>query len=181
MRAVAAKREKVEDRSRKRKKLARFLASRPIPAVLGPDAGYYIVDHHHLSLALLQSEVEEAFVHVIGDMSSMTFATFWRQMSRTGWLHPFDECGRRIRPHALPASLTELGHDPYRDLAWSVRKAGGFAKSPAPYAEFRWAQFYRSNIAGELIDRDYKAAFARAWKLTMSEDARHLPGYVGYA
>lgn len=179
MRAVAAKREKIEARSRKRKK--RFLAARPIPAVRGPGEAYYIVDHHHLSVALLQSDVEKAFVHVIDDMSELSFESFWRRMFRIGWLHPYDEAGRRIRPHALPARLSELGHDPYRDLAWSVRRAGGFAKSGEPYAEFHWAQFYRSHIPEEMIGGRYKAAFSLAMSLTRSDRARHLPGFIAPA
>src|SRR5262249_15226064 len=51
MRAVEAKREKVERRARSLRKLRRYLENRPIPAVRGPNDDLFIIDHHHLSLA----------------------------------------------------------------------------------------------------------------------------------
>lgn len=179
MRAVAAKREKVETRALKRRKMMAFLEKRPIPAVRGPGEGYYIIDHHHLSLALWQSDVDEAFVRVIEDLSGLGRPTFWRAMAATGWMHPYDETGRRIPATELPSTLYQLRSDPYRDLAWSVREEGGFEKSRAPYAEFRWAQFFRERIAPTSVKRNYDRALDKAMLLARSRDARHLPGYVG--
>jgi hypothetical protein len=179
MKAVAAKREKVERRTDSRKAITRYLEKRPIPAVRGPGNDYYIIDHHHLSMALHQSEVTEAFVRVIGDLSRLPRAEFWRRMAERGCLHPYDHHGARIHPSALPAAIPHLKRDAYRDLAWSVREGGGFVKSERPYAEFRWAQFFRGRIPRTSVLRDFEHAHDRAMMLARSEGASHLPGFIG--
>ncbi len=178
MRAVAAKREKVEERARKPKKIERFLVERPIPAVRGPDEAFYIVDHHHLSLALWQSRVSTAFVTIIDDYSRLPRSRFWEEMEEEGLLYPFDEKGRRIHPTHLPRAIVALRADPFRDLAWSVRENGGFRKTRVPFAEFRWAEFFRHEIPQRLVTNDYDKAVSRAHKLARSDAARGLPGAV---
>lgn len=179
MRAVEVKRRKLERRLGRSKKILQYLGERPIPSVLGPGGELFIVDHHHLSLALLQAEVTEAFVQVIDDLSQLPRTAFWQQMEAAGRLHPFDEAGRRMLPSRLPRRLTALRHDPYRDLAWSVREAGAFEKSLEPYSEFRWAAFFRTRIAPHTLKQNYDAAVTKAIRLTRHADAAGLPGFVG--
>jgi hypothetical protein len=179
MRAVDAKREKVERRARSNRKLRRFLEDRPIPAVLGPNDDLFIIDHHHLSLALLKSDVEEAFVKVVGDLSALRRKRFLQEMAYLGLLHAYDGHGRAVCPTKLPERLDELRGDPYRDLAWSVREAGGFAKTGKPYAEFRWADFFRSRIPRSSVRRDFDYAHDRAMWLARSREAVRMPGYIG--
>lgn len=177
MRAVAAKREKVEHRAQKQKKIVRFLEERPIPAVRGPGNAFYIIDHHHLSLALCQSQVRSAFVEVVGDFSSFSAVRFWRRMESEGWVYPFDEKGNRVHPATIPSAIPALKADHYRDLAWSVREAGGYKKTRAPYAEFRWADFFRQRITLSSVRRDYETSVEVAMKLARSPAAAHLPGH----
>jgi hypothetical protein len=179
MLAVAAKREKLAERSRRPKKLKRFLAQRPIPAVQGPEGNFHIVDHHHLGLALWQSEIDCAFVQVIDDLSTMPRARFWSCMEAEGRLYPFDEQGRRISPAQLPASISNLKHDPFRDLAWAVRENGGFQKSGVPYSEFRWAQFFRDHFSERQLHTDFAKSLRNAMKLATRREAAALPGYRG--
>jgi hypothetical protein len=179
MRAVAAKREKLERRARCRRKLRRFIEERPIPAVRGPDDDLFIIDHHHLSLALLKSDVDEAFVRVVGDLSHLPRKRFLRQMATFGLLHAYDAHGRPVCPTELPETLDELRGDPYRDLAWSVREAGGFAKTGKPYAEFRWADFFRTRIPRAIVRCDFDYAHDRAMWLARSHEAAQMPGYIG--
>lgn len=176
MRAVAAKRERLESKLKKRRRILRFLENRPIPAVRGPGNSFYIVDHHHLSLALWQSDVEVAFVHVIDDLSRLSPKAFWRQMSLDGRVYPFDETGRKISASSLPREISALRSDIYRDLAWSVREEGGFEKTHAPYSEFVWAAFFRERICARQLATDYEAAVDEAVKLARSKLARGLPG-----
>lgn len=178
MRAVAAKREKVERRAASARKLRRYLENRPVPAVIGPDNAYYIIDHHHLSLALWQSEVDEAFVRVVGDLSNLTAKRFLRRMSDFGLLHAYDQKGARTCPTRLPKSLADLKSDRYRDLAWSVRESGGYEKTDAPFAEFRWANYFRGRIAASTVRQDFELAHDKAMWLARSPGARALPGYV---
>jgi hypothetical protein len=179
MRAVAAKREKVERRARSSRKLRRFLEDRPIPAICGPDDDFFIIDHHHLGLALLKSDVEEAFIAVVGDLSYLSCGGFLQRMAALGMLHAYDGHGRPVSATKLPTRLDDLRCDPYRDLAWSVREAGGFAKTGMPYAEFRWADFFRARIPRSTVQRDFDYAHDRAIWLARSREAARMPGFVG--
>ncbi len=178
MRAVALKRRKVEKHVATPRKIERYLDHRPIPSVIGPGGDLFMIDHHHLGLALWQAEVETAFVVVIEDFSVLPVAMFWHRMEQGGWLRPFDEEGRRIAPSKLPKRIKGLRQDRYRDLSWSVREAGGFVKSPQPYSEFLWADFFRTRVSESLIAKNYDVAVAKALKLSRSSQARHLPGFT---
>jgi hypothetical protein len=179
MRAVRAKRQQLADRLHKPRKVANFLESRAFPAVRGPGSAYYIVDQHHLSLALWQNRIHHAYIRVIDDLSELSQGLFWPRMEARGQLHPYDHNGCRIDPERLPASITALRPDHYRDLAWSVREHGGFKKSQANYAEFRWADFFRQHLPEQLLCRNFEKALKRACKLARSPAAADLPGYSG--
>ncbi len=178
-RAVAAKRRRLGSHLRKPRKLARYLARRPIPAVYGPGCEIYIVDHHHLSVALLDSGVSAAYVEILDDYSSLTPAKFWSAMETRGLVYPFDETGRRVAVSRLPRGVRNLRPDPYRDLAWSVREAGGFRKTRAPFSEFRWAEFFRARVDPLLVASDYRRAVAQATLFARSAQAVDLPGFKG--
>ena len=141
MRAVEAKRRKIERLSGSTRKLRRFLEKRRIPAVIGPGENYYIIDHHHLSLALWQSEIDEVFVRVIGDFSDMPKPAFLHAMAAFGWLHACDARGRNVCPTRLPASLDQLRADLYNGQFSTTylsrararrRSCFSFATSPRP-------------------------------------------------
>lgn len=176
MRAVKFKRRKIEERSTKR--IEKVLSGKPIPTVRGPDNELYIVDHHHFGLALWQSGVESAYVRVIDDISALPRRQFWRRMEASGRVYLFDEEGQRISPEHLPTCLRGLRHDPFRDIAWAAREEGGFAKSPEPFAEFRWANFFRDRIPASLVLGNYDRAISKALKLCRSREAGGLPGYL---
>jgi hypothetical protein len=177
MRAVAAKRQRIKGRSQSTRRIESYLGKRVIPAILGPEREVYMLDRHHMSLALHRSGIQDVFVSILADLSAMPRERFWRRMERDGLLHPYDATGARIHPSQLPTSVCELAHDPYRDLAWSVRRMGGFKKTVLPFSEFRWANFFRARIARELVHRDYGMAVRKALCLTGSRAARALPGY----
>ncbi len=149
------------------------------PAVLGPKGDHYIVDHHHLGIALIEDGVRYAMVAVLDDLSWLEPAVFWRTMEFRSWSHPYDNRGHRQDYHKIPRRLTQLEDDPYRSLAGMVRRAGGFAKDQAPFVEFLWADFYRPRIAPRLIRREPRRATALGVRLARSRDARYLPGWTG--
>lgn len=177
MRAVKRKQLKIRDRSERG--LDKVLRARPIPAVRGPGGGLFIIDHHHFGLALWQADVSDVYARVIADRSRFSQPVFWRRMEADGRLYPFDERGERIRYDRLPAHLSELRHDPYRDIAWQVREAGGFDKSHIPYAEFCWANFFRERIPLARVRDDFDAAVGKAMRLCRCRSAADLPGYRG--
>jgi hypothetical protein len=178
MRAVTAKRQQLKCRLESTRKIERYLEKRPIPAVVGPAQELYIIDRHHLSLALCRSGIRDVCVALLADLSALPRASFWARMEQYGMLHPYDALGFRIHPSRLPKSIEELAHDPYRDLAWSVRRVGGFDKTVMPFSEFRWANFFRARISPDLVARDYSRAVRRALRLARARSAQSLPGYA---
>ncbi|OYZ22227.1 MAG: hypothetical protein B7Y39_07990 [Bdellovibrio sp. 28-41-41] len=81
----------------------------------------------------------------------------------------------------MPRYITWLKNDPYRALAGKVRQKDGFKKTEIPFAEFEWADFFRSRISEELVDKDYNKAVAIALRLSKTDEAKQLPGYNGNA
>jgi hypothetical protein len=136
-----------------------------------------MIDRHHLGLALWHAEIDRARVQIVRDLSDLPRRTFFARMERLGFLHPFDERGRRIDASDLPIRLDELRADPYRDLAWSVREAGGFLKSQRPFAEFQWAAFFRPRITRSALRDDYDQAVRKATRMARMRAAQHLPGW----
>lgn len=156
-----------------------FLGDHALPAVLGPDGRYFITDHHHLGRALLEEEVETVYVSATRDLSALPLDEFWTVMDHLQCAHPYDADGVRQPFDAMPRKLTRLTDDPYRSLAADVRRAGGYAKETAPFAEFLWADFLRRRVSAKLLDHDPRAALARALPLCHAPEAEHLPGWSG--
>jgi hypothetical protein len=159
--------------------LPKFLRSHMVPTILGPGDAHYVIDHHHLALALHEEGVDSVFVTVVADLSRLPADPFWNMMDFHGWAHPYDGKGRR-RPFAdLPKTVASLEDDPYRSLAGGLRYNGGFAKDSTPFAEFLWADFFRPRIKAKTIKSDFDAAMAEAMKLAKTGDADYLPGWCG--
>jgi hypothetical protein len=149
------------------------------PAVFGPGEDYYIVDHHHLGIALLEAGVDDVCVAVMDDMSWLKRPIFWRTMEFRSWSHPYDSGGNRRDYKDMPQRLADLEDDPYRGLAGLVRNAGGFAKNEAPFVEFLWADFFRPLISKQQIKQSLKRATRLGLRLARSDAARYLPGWSG--
>jgi hypothetical protein len=151
------------------------------PAVLGPGGSYFIVDHHHLGVALLEEGIDEVFVTVLDDLSWLKPSVFWRTMEFRSWSHPYDSRGLRRDYRDMPPGLSQLEDDPYRSLAGLVRAAGGFAKDQAPFVEFLWADFFRQHIAARTLKKNLRRATRAGIRLAQSSEARYLPGWSGTA
>ena len=174
---VALKRREWAQLSKKHRKA--LLASHWFPAVLGPRGRSYIVDHHHLGLALLEEGVERIKLMVLDDLSYLVPTIFWRVMEQRNWVHPFDASGKR-RPYTdIPARIVDLVDDPHRSLAGMLRSAGGFAKDASPFAEFLWADYLRQHIPRNQIRKAIDVALREAQGLAKSPLARYLPGWSG--
>ena len=126
MREVEDKRKRLH--GQKGKKMGKFVGGHMIPVVWGPKERYYIVDHHHLSLALHKEGWEHVLVTVISDLRQLAGDAFWTFCDHHGWVYPYDANGRRRDFSELPKSVTGLKDDPFRSLAGELRRAGGFAK-----------------------------------------------------
>jgi hypothetical protein len=149
------------------------------PAVVGPKGHCYIVDHHHLSLALMDEGVEEVAVAVLDDLSRLEREVFWRVLEFRAWCHPYDAAGRRCDYKRIPKRLRDLKDDPYRSLAAFVRNAGGFAKSQQPFAEFLWADYFRMRMKFSALQQLSKKVVRTGIRLARHRDASYLPGWSG--
>ena len=165
----------------KKKERQQVLESHVFPAVLGLEGAYYIVDHHHLGIALIEQGLKEVWVTKLDDLSWLEPGIFWRTMEFRSWTHPYDHRGRRRDFTDMPRKLIRLQNDPYRSLAGLVRLAGGYAKDLAPFSEFLWADFFRPQVSARLIADERVRATRMGVKLARSNDACYLPGWIGNA
>jgi hypothetical protein len=179
-REVAEKRREWRDRAEKSaKKAAQYLGSHMVPTVLGPSGRHYLIDHHHLALALQEEEQEEVLVTVNADLSALPKAAFWTYLDNRALCHPYDAAGKRRDFDAIPKSISGLADDPYRSLAGELRRVGGFAKDTTPFSEFLWADFLRPRVKPKLIGEHFSAALEKALSLSKTEAASYLPGWCG--
>jgi hypothetical protein len=177
MREVAEKRKRWRETGTK--KGEKFLGKHMIPVILGPKRRHYVIDHHHLALALHEEKIRDLAVTVVANLSRLENDEFWTVMDNHGWMHPFDAKGRRRHYEDIPKAVTAMVDDPYRSLAGELRRAGGFAKDTTPFSEFIWADFLRRRVKQKTIDEDFDRAMELALKLAKSTDADYLPGWCG--
>jgi hypothetical protein len=161
-------------------KLVAYQQKHPEPVVKGPGGALFITDHHHLARAMADLGIESAFCQLEADYSVFDPSSFWAKMEGQHWVYLYDENGKGPRdPQDLPNTVKGLKDDPYRSLSGAVRHNGGFAKVSTPFAEFRWADFYRSKVSAADIDRNFKKAVKEATAMATKRSACSLPGYEG--
>jgi len=179
MREVSEKRKRW--REMKTKKGDKFLGTHMIPVILGPKDRHYVIDHHHLALALYKEGVKDVLVSVTSNLSMLEDDAFWFVLDSRNWMHPFNDEGRRCSYTEIPKSVNKLKDDPFRSLAGELRRVGGFAKDTTVFSEFLWADFLRRRIKRKLVENDFDLALEAALKLAKSQDAVYLPGWCGPA
>ena len=177
MREVKAKQKGWQQFDKKKK--AEFLGRHMIPVIRGPKDRLYVIDHHHLSLALHNEGVKDVLVTSVADLRKLPEDAFWIYLDNRSWVHPYDASGRRRDFTQIPRKISGLKDDPYRSIAGELRRMGGFAKDTTPFSEFLWADFMRRRISRSLTKQDFPKALKLAFKLAKSEDAGYLPGWCG--
>ena len=177
MREVRAKQKSWMQQDKKKK--AEFLGRHMIPVIRGPKERLYVIDHHHLSLALHNEGVENVLVSSVVDLRNLADDAFWTYLDNRSWVHPYDASGRRRDFDEIPKKISGLKDDPFRSLAGELRRIGGFAKDTTPFSEFLWADFMRRRISRSLTEDDFPKALKQAMKLAKSEEASYLPGWCG--
>jgi hypothetical protein len=160
----------------KKKQLEKYLIKNPVPVVEGPRHELFILDHHHLCLALLRQKISKVPVE-LSAVWDVPEEEFWEKMYAARWLYLVDENGQPAKLNNLPKELGKLRDNPYRSLAYFVRKAGGFQKTATPFMEFQWAEFFRSRVKLGKTPDEFKKAIRQATDLARSPEAAHLPGY----
>jgi hypothetical protein len=176
--AVKVKRDRFSEMTEK--ELKKELKSEPIPVVKAPDERLYMIDHHHQALATYQTGQKSAYFKLEHDLSALSDMTeFWGQMKKNKWVREIDHRGLPLKiPEGLPLSVLKLKDDPYRSLAWFVRREGGYEKVSVEFAEFEWADFFRNRIKFDKLENGLKSTVKKAVKLAHSDEARNLPGWT---
>ena len=160
-------------------KRAAFLGAHMVPTLLGPKKHHYVIDHHHLSRALLEEGVESVLVTVVADLHHLDKDAFWTVCDHKSWVHPYDAEGVRAGFKDIPKAMADLADDPYRSLAGELRRAGGFAKDTTPFSEFLWADYLRRHVKAKRIENDFSAALEEAMALAKASETSYLPGWCG--
>jgi len=178
MREVNVRRKHWRDQGSAKKRRI-YLEKHLIPVILGPGKKHYIIDHHHLALALHKEGLKKLYVFVVADLSSLDDDTFWFVLDQKDWMHPFDTKGARRGPRAIPKSVERMEDDPFRSLAGELRRMGGYAKETTPFSEFLWADFLRRRIKKRLVEKNFTRALEHGLKLAKEKEASYLPGWSG--
>jgi hypothetical protein len=162
------------------KRLRSYLRARAVPVVVGPERRVYLVDRHHHVRAYWEAGIAEISVDVKADLSHLRVPEFWDIMRKTRWTHLYDEFGGGPHePEALPEDVRGMADDPFRSLAWAVRRRGGYLKTGEAFVEFQWAEFFRKRLVIAHGDAGFAKALRKALEECRSSGARRLPGYRG--
>lgn len=180
--------QEIEHKARKLKKLGskklrKLIRKMKVPVVVSPWRKLYVTDRHHYVFACSLVGIRKVRIQIIKDCSKsrMSYRAFWKQMTRERLAYMHDQFGDGPRsPLYLPNDIRGLADDPYRSLAWLVRKEGGYENSDEPFAEYKWANLFRRR---RLLESQGRHGLRRAMKksldLARSPAARKLPGYIG--
>ena len=174
----------VEEKRRQWDKLgekSEYLGHHMMPVVIGPKGRPYVIDHHHLARALHDEGQKKVLIQPLANLESLSMEHFWRFLDNKGWLHPFDEHGKRQPYSAIPKRIGQLIDDPFRSLAGAVRNAGGYAKETVPFTEFIWADFFRDCFKARDIRNHWERTLREAVALARRHDAHFMPGWCGPA
>jgi hypothetical protein len=165
---------------KKPKKLQAYLQEHLALLVVGPGDVPYLVDGHHLCMAMLKSgRGNTVEARVEANWRDLSKDEFWKKMREGNWVYPYDHQGRGPLDVAkLPAKVTDLTDDAYRSLAWAVRERGGYRKTLISFAEFKWANFFRSRVKIGNQPGDFDRAVESALRLYHTSEAKDMPGYA---
>ena len=114
MREVMAKRKSW--RAHPQRKRADFLGRHLIPVIWGPKEEYYVIDHHHLTLALHHEGVRNIATTVVADLRRLPRDAFWVYLDNRGWLrlgaHDFVSIARFPQAALMPGVLVLRPEEP---------------------------------------------------------------------
>lgn len=164
--------------------LTKYIKEEVNPAVFGPDHKIWIIDGHHFHYSLFKANIPEdlkrSYIEIIADFRNKSEKKFQAYMIKNQYVFLKDQKFNDIKFKELPNTVGSLRNNPYRSLAWIVRKHEGFDKSDTPFAEFMWGEFYKNN--GIKLEKRFEAdrdadKLKEAISLSSTEEASYLPGF----
>ncbi len=162
------------------KKLAKYMEEHVGKIVVGPGGEPYIFDRHHMACIMQRTgKSPTIFAVVEANFKSLPVDSFWKVMVARKWAYLYDSKGiGPLDPSRLPKKIQDLQDDPFRSLAWAVRERGGYNQSAEPFAEFQWANFFRTKFTSDKANENMERLIKDALKLCHAAYARGLPGYI---
>lgn len=177
---------------------SRFMSKRNVQVIRDPLGRFQIFDGHHLALSLQMLETEEVDVDLHEDFyvapnrrarvnMEERMAEYRAYMIRNKLVRLVNEFGHDIDFAELPGTPLDMRNNPFRSLAWLLKKAGVFKDLDQPMQEFEYAELlqkafmrhkWRSNFDS---DREFMIALRRALTVLgdLDEESRaRLPGYI---
>lgn len=147
-----------------------FLKEKSVPVVKRHDK-FYCIDRHHSIMACYKLGIYEVHCHVIEDWSHHSHEEFWEKMESNNYCFLFDNQDRKQSPDNLKHHVSQLENDPYRSLAFLLRKDQILTKDEKiPFVEFKWAQFLRKYVKIYFWDFSLKRAFNQAKKVLLKTE-----------
>lgn len=176
--AAKNKQKRLEKKSKK--ELEEYLEAHPIPIVKGYESKLYLIDHHHLLVALHEMNIKKTYINQTLDLSHLSHDEFWKEMQTRKYIWPYDEHGRELSlmefVAKLPHNVEGLKDDPYRTLAGMLKDNEAYKKNWTPFSEFHWANHMRKLMplyGGNITSLDLYSATI----LAQSPASSHLPGF----
>jgi hypothetical protein len=173
-----------ELRDMKAKDVEAWQKDRSVPTIEDYKGRKRPVDHHHEARAEWEADRDETYTHNYFDdelharVKALNRDQFYAVTKAMGLFYDRDQFGAGPHdPNHLPEDVRGMADDPFRSLAWKVRKEGGYDKTDIPFAEFEWANFFRERVRTYPTKADFDKAVAEALKLAHSSEAKHLPGW----
>ena len=179
----------VQDKARdvrdmKKKDVDDWLREKSVPILEDYKARKRPVDHHHEARSTWEADYDEVYTHHYFDddlhrkIKGLSRDEFYAVTRAMGLFYDRDQYG--VGPHDpnhLPEDVRGMADDPFRSVAWQVRKRGGYEKSDEPFAEFQWAQYFRERLKTYPTRADFEKAVVEAMRLVHDPAAKGLPGY----
>jgi hypothetical protein len=153
----------------------------PIQVIVGPGDRLFITDHHHKADAWLRAGRPDVLCQIKRRPAFGSEQKFWAGLVKDNLVRLADENGKPLAPAQLPSTLDQMPDDPYRSLAWRLRKEKGYCrpKDHKEFVEFRWADWMRNRpeLPRQDVSASTEAVLPEALKLAAGPEAKALPGY----
>ena len=122
---------------------------------------------------------------VVVNISTLSLTDFWGSLLMRKWVAPIDENGIGMYPLKKIPVMDHIMNDPYRGLVYELRRRESIGSSNDPFADFKWANYFRKHVKWK-EDSEDKDASEHAFKMAVTEaidwarktDAVGLPGFT---
>lgn len=139
--------------------LSEWVESKPLRVIAVSDEDLRVIDGHHMARILYLLGKQEAKVIIYFDetFQDLSEDEIWNLFRQNGWIHLRDKDRNSIHPDEIPRFIGDLNDDPFRSLAWMLKKLKAFKKTGVSFQEFIWADFLHSEFAEQGLDFDFSS------------------------